>query len=267
MSIVAGCDVGSLTSKTVIMKDGRIIGKSIIKSKPRPQDSAEAAMEEALSISGIAMDDIEYCIGTGYGRDRIPFVKEVRSEISCHGKGARWMMPSARTVIDIGGQDCKTMKIDQDGKVDRFTANDKCASGTGRFLEVMAKVLGVSIEDLGKMTAAAKSPITLASTCTVWAQADVIKYINSGVPIEDIGAGINTAMAQRVAILVNAVKPEGDLFMTGGVAKNVGVVSTLEKLMGKRIKKARKADPQIAGAIGAALFSLEKTNGNGRKNK
>ncbi len=267
MSIVAGCDVGSLTSKAVIMKNGKIIGSSIIKSKPRPQDSAEAVMSEALSAAGVAMDEIKFCIGTGYGREKIPFVKEVKSEISCHGKGARWLLPSAQTVIDIGGQDCKTMKIDADGNVIRFTANDKCASGTGRFLEVMARVLGVDIDSLGRMSARSRAPITLAPACTVWAQADVIKYINSGVPLDDIGAGINTAMAQRVAILVNAVKPEGDIFMTGGVAKNVGVVSTLEKLVGRKIKKTRKADPQIAGAIGAALISMEKINGIGRKKK
>jgi len=261
MNIVAGCDVGSLTSKAVIMKNGKIISHYIIKSKPRPKDSADAVLEEVLSLAGISRNDINYCIGTGYGRERIDFVDEVVSEISCHGKGARWLLPTARTVIDIGGQDCKTMKIDEDGIVTRFMANDKCASGTGRFLEVMAKVLGISIDELGNLSKKSRSPITLASTCTVWAQADVIKYINSGVPIEDIGAGINSAMAARVAILVNAVKPEGDIFMTGGVAKNIGVVETLEKLIGKRIKKARKADPQIAGAIGAALISMEKSNG------
>lgn len=159
------------------------------------------------------------------------------------------------------------MKIGKDGSLDKFCANDKCASGTGRFLDVMANVLGVSVDELGRFTARARSPITLAPTCTVWAQADVISYINSGVPLEDIGAGINTAMAQRVAILVNAVKPAGDILMTGGVAKNIGVVSTLEKLIGKKIKKTRKADPQIAGAIGAALISLEKVNGNGGHSK
>jgi len=267
MIIVAGCDVGSLTSKTIIMKNRKIIGSSIIKSKPRPGDSAELVMAEALASAGISKGDIEYCIGTGYGREKIPFVNEAVSEISCHGKGARWMMPTAETVIDIGGQDCKTMKIDKDGNIGRFTTNDKCASGTGRFLEVMAKVLNVDIDELGKMSLKAKDPVTLASTCTVWAQADVIKYVNSGVPIEDIGAGINTAMAGRVAILVNAVKPEGDIFMTGGVAKNVGVLTTLEKIIGKKIKKTRKADPQMAGAIGAALLSLDKVSGNGRRTK
>ena len=264
MNIVAGCDVGSLTSKAVIMKNGKIIGSHIIKSKPRPKDSADAALKGALDAAGVSKEDIKYCIGTGYGREKIEFVDEVVSEIKCHGRGARWMLPTAETVIDIGGQDCKTMKLDKDGNAGRFSANDKCASGTGRFLEVMAKVLNVGIDELGKLSAKAKDPITLASTCTVWAQADVIKYINSGVPIEDIGAGINTAMAGRVAILVNAVKPEGDIFMTGGVAKNIGVVATLEKMIGKRIKRARKADPQIAGAVGAALLSMEKVNGNGR---
>jgi (R)-2-hydroxyacyl-CoA dehydratese activating ATPase len=263
MSIVAGCDVGSLTAKAVIMKHGKIIGSHIIKSKPRPKDSADAALQGALSAAGVSEADIAYCIGTGYGREKIDFVGEVVSEITCHGKGARWMLPTAETVIDIGGQDCKTMKLDKDGNVDRFAANDKCASGTGRFLEVMAKVLHIDIDELGKLSAKAKNPITLASTCTVWAQADVIKYINSGVPIEDIGAGVNTAMAVRVAILVNAVKPEGDIFMTGGVAKNIGVLETLEKLIGKRIKRSRKADPQMAGAIGAALLSMEKIDGSG----
>lgn len=211
------------------------------------------------------MNDIAYCIGTGYGREKISFVQDVKSEVSCHGKGATWMLPSVKTIIDIGGQDCKTMKVDGDGRVVRFVANDKCASGTGRFLEVMAGVLDISIEELGKLSTRANTPVTLASTCTVWAQADVIKFINSGVPIVDIGAGINAAMAKRVAILVNTVKPEGDVLMTGGVAKNVGVVATLEKLLGRKIKKTRKADPQIAGAIGAALFSMEKINTGGEK--
>jgi predicted CoA-substrate-specific enzyme activase len=215
-------------------------------------------MLAALEAAGMSMSGIVECVGTGYGREKIPFVGAVKSEVSCHGKGAMWLLPSAETVIDIGGQDCKTMKIDRNGKVVRFIANDKCASGTGRFLEVMARVLEVSIEDMGRLSSLSKSPVTLASTCTVWAQADVIKFVNSGIPIEDIGAGINAAMAKRVAILANTVKPEGDIFMTGGVAKNIGVVSTVEKLLGRKIKKSRRADPQIAGAIGAALFALEK---------
>jgi len=257
MTVVAGCDVGSLTAKAVIMRPGRILGSAIIKSKPNPADSAQAVMQAALAACGLNMADIPYCVGTGYGRKGISFVNDVKSEISCHGKGACWLLPSARTVIDIGGQDCKTIRIDNGGQVIRFAANDKCASGTGRFLDVMAGVLDIAVEDLGKFSARATSPVTLASNCTVWAQADVIKFINSGCPLADIGAGINTAMAKRVAVLANSVKPENDIIMTGGVAKNKGVVSTLEKLLGRQIKKSRKADPQIAGAIGAALFALE----------
>jgi len=267
MTIVAGCDVGSLTSKAVIMNGRKIIASNIIKSKPRPKDSAEAVIASALEIAGVAMHEIDHCTGTGYGRDNIPFVDQVVSEISCHGKGARWMMPSAETVVDIGGQDCKAIKIDRRGHIIRFVANDKCASGTGRFLEVMAKVLGVTVDELGRLSSRSRSPVTLASTCTVWAQADVIKFINSGVAIEDIGAGINTAMASRVAILLNSVKPEGDVFMTGGVAKNIGVVSTLEKLIGRKITRARRVDPQAAGALGAALLSMEALNGNERAKK
>ncbi len=265
MSIVAGCDVGSLTTKAVILRNGRMTGCHIIRSGPRPRESAGVAMAGALGAAGLCLEEIAYCIGTGYGRDMIPFVREVRSEIACHAKGARWLLPSAQTVIDIGGQDCKAMTVDRHGNVTRFCANDKCASGTGRFLEVMAGVLGLAVDDLGRLSSLARSPVTLASTCTVWAQADVITYINSGTPLADIGAGVNTAMAQRVAVLVNSLRPEGDILMTGGVAKNAGVVSTLEKLIGLKIRKTRKADPQAAGAIGAALLAMERLEAGGRK--
>jgi len=262
--ITAGCDVGSLTSKAVLMKNDRIIGFHIVKSRVKPEASAQEAMTGACSQSGISGDEINCCVGTGYGRDKIPFVDHVMSEIACHGKGARWLMPSVRTMIDIGGQDCKAMKIDDTGKVVKFVTNDKCASGTGRFLEVMARVLGVEIDELGLLSKKAKARVILASTCTVWAQADVIKYLNSGYAVEDIGAGINTAMANRIAILANTIKAERDISMTGGVAKNAGVVTTLSKAIGHRIKIARKADPQLAGAIGAALFAEELAKQRGK---
>jgi predicted CoA-substrate-specific enzyme activase len=220
--------------------------------------SAEAAMKEALSAAGARMKDLTCIVGTGYGREKISFVDDAVSEIACHGRGAKWLIPSAKTIIDIGGQDCKAMKVDDAGRVLKFITNDKCASGTGRFLEVMATVLGVAVDELGRFSAKAKAPITLASTCTVWAQADVIKYLNSGYAAADIGAGINTAMANRVAILANSIKAEKDVCMTGGVAKNTGVVRTLSKVIGQRIKVARQADPQLAGAIGAAVLALEK---------
>jgi predicted CoA-substrate-specific enzyme activase len=262
MTIVAGCDVGSLTAKAVVMKDGKkILGSVVIKSRSNPKESAEEVMKLALSRAGLTPGDIEYSVGTGYGREKMAFVNEIVSEIACHGKGAWLLFPSTRTVFDIGGQDCKAIKLDSKGRVLKFITNDKCASGTGRFLEVMARVLGIGVDELGKLSSKAKSPIKLASTCTVWAQADVIKYLNSGHSVEDIGAGINSAMANRVAILASSIKVEPDACMTGGVAKNIGVVDSMEKLIGHRIKRLRRADPQLAGAIGAAVLAQEKVDG------
>ena len=255
MRIVAGCDVGSLTAKAVIMENGRIKSVSVMRSRTKPEVSAESVMHDALGRAGLSMADISFCVATGYGRKNIFFADKAVSEIACHAKGARWLVPTARTVIDIGGQDCKALRLDKTGEVLKFTANDKCASGTGRFLEVMARLLQVSMEELGGMSARASAPVTLASTCTVWAQSDVIRYLNSGCRLSDIGAGINTAMAKRAAILANSVGVENDICMTGGVAKNQGVLRELEKLLGRKIKQAKKADPQAAGAIGAALLA------------
>ena len=255
MNIYAGCDVGSLTSKAVIIRQKKIIGQAIAKSRVKPEESAERVMEKALLQAGCKLSDITYCVGTGYGRNKMSFVNKAMSEIACHAKGAQSVLPSVRTIIDIGGQDCKIIKIDNQGTVVKFVTNDKCASGTGRFLEVMAKVLEIPIDDLGTLSSKSRSPITFASTCTVWAQADVIKQINDGQKIEDVGAGINNAMANRVAILVRSLHPEKDICMTGGVAKNAGVVAALEKMIGNRIKKIKRIDPQIAGALGAALLA------------
>lgn len=255
--IFAGCDIGSLTSKAVLMKGRRILGFEVIKSKVKPEESAEAALSAVLEATGVGREEIAGCVGTGYGRERIAFADHVLSEIACHAKGAKWLHPSVRTVIDIGGQDAKTLSLDKKGEVLNFRTNDKCAAGTGRFLEVMAKVLNVDLEEMGNLSLKSASPVTFAATCTVWAQADAIKYLNSGYGVEDIAAGICKAMASRVAVLASSVGVQKDVCMTGGVAKNKGVVSFLEKLISVKIKKVRKADPQLAGAIGAALYAME----------
>ncbi len=263
--LVSGCDVGSLTSKAVLMTvdngKSRIAGSAVIRSRARPQQSAEEAMKAALEKAGAGIKDVDFCVGTGYGRARIEFVDEAVSEIKCHGLGANWLLPSARTVIDIGGQDCKAIRIDKGGNATDFVTNDKCASGTGRFLEVMAEVLNVELGELSSLSSRSHSPMTLASTCTVWAQADVIEYLNMEVPAEDIAAGINTAMAGRVAVLANSLGVEKDVCMTGGVSKNAGVVNTLEGLIGCSIRRIRKADAQLAGAIGAAIVAKHKAAG------
>lgn len=258
MNFFVGCDVGSLTSKAVIINGNRIVSYSIRKSKARPWESADAVLKDALEEAKLSMKDIAFCVGTGYGRDKIPFVNETFSEIACHARGARWLIPNVRTVIDIGGQDCKAVKLDKNGNMVKFITNDKCASGTGRFLEVMANVMGIKLDVLGTLSAKSKNPVTFATACTVWAQADVIQHINDGVPVEDIASGINTAMAARMAVLAGNIGVEREVCMTGGVAKNDGVVQALEKILGIAIRRVRNADPQIAGALGAALIAKEK---------
>lgn len=260
MSIVVGCDVGSLTTKAVIIKKRKITGTAIIKSGPKPGQSAGEVMAKVCSEAGISQEEIDCCIGTGYGREKIALVNETVSEISCHSKGAQWLVPSAKTVVDIGGQDCKVIKLDRDGHIVKFVTNDKCASGTGRFLDVMAHVMGIETSELGKLSAKSSSPISFASVCTVWAQADVIKHINARRQPEDICAGINAAMANRVSMLANTMKIEDDICITGGGAKNDGVVKALGRILGRRIKRIKRVDPQLAGAVGAALFASERVN-------
>jgi len=258
--IVAGCDIGSLTAKAVIMNDNKILATSVIRARSRPENSAKEVIGIALKEAGLSMDTIEYSVGTGYGRKKVSFVNNVLSEIACHGKGAQWLMPTIRTVIDIGGQDCKVMKLDRNGKIVKFVTNDKCAAGTGRFLEVMAKMLGIKVEELGELSVRAERTLTLASACTVWAQAEVVHNLNEGKSIEELGAAVNQAMANRVVLLINSIGVERDISMTGGVAKNTGVVKSLEELLGMKMKRT-KMDPQIVGALGAAIFAKEKLEG------
>ncbi len=254
--MVAGCDIGSLTTKVVLFDGKKIIASSIIKSKPKPEEGAREALEKACS-SGINKSDIAYSVGTGYGRRRVPFANETISEISCHSKGAFYLYPDVRTIIDIGGQDCKVLSLNEQGEVDRFVTNDKCAAGTGRFLEVMAKVLKVELQELSNMAKKGNAAITLASACTVWAQADVIQYLNEGISKENIALGVCQSMAKRVSVLVNQVTIRKDICITGGVAKNSSVVKELGSILGAPILQLTNIDPQLVGALGAALFAYE----------
>ena len=169
--VVAGCDVGSLTTKVVLLNNSKIIAQKVKRSHFNPVESANEVMDETLKLAGLTLKDIDFCVGTGYGRERIPFVQKAVSEIACHAKGAHFSMPSIRTVIDIGGQDCKAIRINDKGNIEKFFTNDKCASGTGRFLEVMAKVIGLGLEELGSLSADSKNPVTLSAACTAWSQA------------------------------------------------------------------------------------------------
>jgi len=255
--IVAGCDVGSLSAEAVIMSDGSIISSEIIRVRPRPEQSATDVMDKALSKTGLTYKDIECCVSTGYGRERIPFANGNVSELSCHGKGAQWLVPSVRTVIDVGGQDCKVIRVDENGKLLNFVMNDKCAAGTGRFLEFMAKVLGVGIEDLGPLALATEKPAPITNMCSIYAESEVLHYVYEGKNPAEIAAGINHAMAERVNSLVKRVGVEKDVCITGGVAKNIGVVKNLEEMLQVNAEEL-PVDPQIVGAIGAGLFAKEE---------
>jgi len=255
--IVAGCDVGSLTGKAVILMDGEIFSSSIVPTTPKPERTAKNAMDKALENGNLSLDEIGYIVGTGYGRVKIPFANSELSELSCHGKGAHSFVPSIRTIIDVGGQDCKVIKVSKAGKILDFAMNDKCAAGTGRFLEVMAKTLELKLEELGPISLKSKNQAKISAQCSVFAETEVVSLMADGIEVADIVAGIHDAIASRIMSLVYRVGLEEDLTITGGVAKNIGVVTFLEKKLGIQAKKL-PVDPQLMGALGAALTAKEK---------
>lgn len=255
--IVAGCDIGSLTAKAVIMKNGKILTDSVMRALPRPAESAEAVMGMALHKAGLTLDDIGYVVGTGYGRAQIPFVDSVESEISCHAKGAWQINPAVRMVIDIGGQDAKATRIAPDGTVKHYQYNDKCATGTGRFLEVMAEALEVPLDELGKMASDSSEKLTISSQCVIFAETEVVSLVNDGKETCDIINALHHSLAKRVAALARSIEVEEEVVMTGGVAKNSGVFQAISEALGVPLKLLDNVDPQIVGALGAALYAQE----------
>ncbi len=257
--IIAGCDVGSLTAKALIMNGrGDILAYDVMKVTPDPVQSAEKIMSHVLKTAELEFKNIDYCISTGYGREKIPFAQKNISEISCHGKGANWISPAIRTVIDIGGQDCKVIRVDKNGELIDFVMNDKCAAGTGRFLEGIAKTLKIELGQLGALSLEGQSPVDITSICTVFTQFDVMHLIVEGTDRADIAAGVAKAMATRMHKLVRKVGIKKEVAITGGVAKNQGVLKYLENIIRGTIYQFTDIDPQIVGALGAALFAREE---------
>ncbi len=251
--IVAGIDVGSLTAKCALLKDRELVAYRVIKVSPNLEETAEKVFCETLEKAGIRREEVEKIVATGYGRNKVSFADKKVTEISCHAKGAIFFIPTARTVIDIGGQDSKVISI-SNGKVAEFVMNDKCAAGTGRFLEVMANALGVKVEELGDIAERAKKATRISSTCTVFAESEVISHLASGEKVEDIVAGIHEAIASRIVAMAQRVRIVPDVVLTGGVAKNKAMKKALEEKIGFEIKIP--PEPQIVGAVGAALFAL-----------
>jgi predicted CoA-substrate-specific enzyme activase len=256
--LVCGCDVGSTTGKALLLRKGDILGYSVIPCTVRPEITAERALREAKRAAGLDEDiPIGYIVGTGYGRVRIPFADENVSEITCHGLGAFHLDPAVRTLIDVGGQDCKVIRVSPQGRVVDFAMNDKCAAGTGRFFEAMARVLEVGLEDLSRYSMSSREPARITSQCSVFAESEVITLLNEGEDIEDIAAGINEAIASRLASLVRKVGVEEKVAVSGGCAKNQGLIGALGEKLGVQIE-VLPIDPQLVGALGAALVAAKR---------
>ena len=253
--ISAGVDVGSVSTQAVIMLDGEIYCYSSMRTGSNSPDSAKNAMDWALEGTGLTLDKIQYVVGTGYGRVNVPFAKRAITEIACHARGANFIYgPEIRTVLDMGGQDCKAIRCDNRGKVTAFLMNDKCAAGTGRGMEVFADLLQVHINDVGKMSLDVdEGPEPVSSTCVVFAKSEAVGLLRKGWPKEKVLAAYCSAMAHRIVTLLLRLGIEEKFAITGGIAKNIGVVKRLEEEL--KLKAPEPSiDPQIAGAIGAALF-------------
>jgi predicted CoA-substrate-specific enzyme activase len=253
---VAGVDIGSLSAEAVLLEQGRILSYSIISTGVDSRKAAENALEAALESAALRFEDLEMIIATGYGRISAPFAHKTITEITCHGRGAFHLDPAVRTVIDIGGQDSKVIRIDEAGKVLDFAMNDKCAAGTGRFLEVMAAALEVPLEQLAVLSGKAERATPISSTCTVFAETEVVSLLAGGTDRAEIARGLHESIAARTSSLVYRVGLTEKVMMTGGVAKNSAVVQALEERLGLSITVP--PEPQIAGALGAALLAREQ---------
>ncbi len=254
--VSAGVDVGSVSSQAVIMADGKLFAYSNMRTGSDSPKSAENAMSWALEDTGMTLDDVHYVVGTGYGRVNVPFARRAITEIACHARGANFMYgPTIKTVLDMGGQDCKAIRVDEKGKVVAFLMNDKCAAGTGRGMEVFADLLGVHITKVGEMSLQVdEEPPMVSSTCVVFAKSEASALLREGWPKERVLAAYCLAMAHRVVGLLERLGVEEDFAITGGIAKNIGVVSRIERELAIKALKPT-LDTQIAGAIGGALFA------------
>ncbi len=252
----AGVDVGSTQTKAVILdEDANIVGRALTDTGANVIEAAENAYRMALAESGISEDEVGYVIGTGYGRYRVTFGDAQVTEISCHGRGAVHLFPDTRTVVDMGGQDTKAISVTPDGEISDFCMNDKCAAGTGRFLGAAAAALDIPLDDLGPVSLAGTRPIKISTTCTVFAESEVLAWIGKGKKIEDILWGVHQSIATRSVGLMRRVGIEDEITFTGGVSRNVGMVRALEERLGRKLNISD--DCHYMGAVGAAMFALD----------
>lgn len=254
---VMGIDSGSTSTNAVIMNaDKKIIASTVVRTGAKSADSAARALEEVLKAAGLIKDDLFYIVSTGYGRVSIDFADENVTEISCHGRGAHYFNPAIRTILDIGGQDSKAIHLNQAGEVTDFVMNDKCAAGTGRFLEMIARTLEIDVSELGPAALTSTEEIEITSMCSVFAESEVISLIANNKEKPDIAWGVCKAIANKAYSLLKRVGMEEEFMMTGGVAKNPGVVKAVEERIGSKLYICQ--EPEIVGAAGACLYALDK---------
>lgn len=252
---VLGIDIGSTACKGVVMDENKNIVASAVIPSGTGTSGPRKLEAELTAACGIEKSEFSKIVATGYGRQQYEGADKQPSELSCHTKGVVFLIPGVRTIIDIGGQDAKAIKLNAKGKMDNFVMNDKCAAGTGRFLDVMAKVLETEISNLEKLDAAAEDPVSISNTCTVFAESEVISHLSANVSKEDIVAGLHNSVAKRVASLAKRIGIQDEVVMVGGVARNGGVVRAMGEALGKKVVVPQQA--QLTGAIGAALTALE----------
>lgn len=260
MKYFGGCDAGSTYTKCVIIdENGKILAAVTKRSRINPVLSAKDALDEAVSqVDGLnSAEELTYLIGTGYGRNKVPFADENISEISCHAMGVHVTDPSVKAIIDIGGQDVKGIAIDTDGTVFNFAMNDKCAAGTGRFFESMARAFEMSLDEFSNLSLTAKNVIPITAQCAVFAESEVISLVGEGKPMEEIAAGIQLSVAKRCFVMAKKAGAADSVTLTGGCAKNEGLKKAIEKVLKINVVDL-PTDPQLMGALGAAEYARQK---------
>ncbi len=255
MNCTAGIDIGSITAKAAVLSEGRLLGSRVTFTGYNSEAAGRRVFEELLGELGLDRAQVVRIVATGYGRKSVAIADKAVTEIMCHAAGARFLDPSVRSLVDIGGQDSKAVVMDENGRVTNFAMNDKCAAGTGRFLEVMARALEADLDEFGALSLKAERPAKISSLCTVFAESEVISLIAKGETRENIIAGIHEAIASRVSAMASRIGLAAPVMMTGGVARNVGVVRALEKVLGMPVAVSPHA--QVTGAIGAAAIASE----------
>lgn len=257
--IFAGLDIGSISTKVVFINENKkVLFYELVRTGSNSKKAAEKCMQSVLEKAKISFNDITNLIATGYGRKIVPFKSQEVSEISCHARGANFLFPDTKTVIDIGGQDSKAIRLDENGEAVDFNMNDKCAAGTGRFLDEMAKALDTTVENLGKLSLKSKKDLVISSMCTVFAESEVVSLLAENEAREDIARALHNAVADRVLSLAHKVKLANALTLTGGVIKNIGVIEAIKSKL-PNITIHIPDDPQITGALGAAIIAQELT--------